>query len=409
MEKERQIQIKSNLAKAENGWGAGYNSQDGRSVVGAAHGIDEMIRMAKINVKTSQSTFRDETNGDNTPSESTIKAQEELRILEELKAEAEAAANGGMSSTGTGGTTGDLLGSFNPNPSPAVPHSSSSTPQVDLLDFGTTTTTTTITNSTGYPSNQGDLLGGLATSTMSSSQQASLDPFSSGPRNPTADNSSGCFGGNMMMMPSSHLSGGPSVQSMQMGVTTDPFSSQTVTQPIQQSVMSCNINGLTTNLGTMSVSSAPGPTNINIEPAAVGLSTTNVDRFSALDALAETTTTPTLSHAPVSTATPTDSSYAAEGRMLGGLSQTPSGLTMMGGSTNPPSSIGISTQQSPMIHPNDMVTPGSGHVAKAYGDPGDTSSADADNPWVMGGVTGSGLQPLAPAPGAPPPPPPPEY
>ena len=50
-----------------------------------------------------------------------------------------------------------------------------------------------------------------------------------------------------------------------------------------------------------------------------------------------------------------------------------------------------------------MVQPGSGQVATAYGDAGD----DDDNPWVMGGTAGSGLQPLGPAPGAPPPPPPP--
>ena len=118
MEKERQvqIQIKSNLAKAENGWGAGYNSQDGRSVVGAAHGIDAMIAMAKMNVEaTSQKTFSDDKNNDNMPSETALKAQEELRILEELKAEAEA-ANGGTSSAVDPGTTGDLLGSFDPNP-----------------------------------------------------------------------------------------------------------------------------------------------------------------------------------------------------------------------------------------------------------------------------------------------------
>lgn len=38
---------KSNLKKAEGGFGSGYNSTKGGSIVGAAHGIDEMLAMAK--------------------------------------------------------------------------------------------------------------------------------------------------------------------------------------------------------------------------------------------------------------------------------------------------------------------------------------------------------------------------
>ena len=63
-----------------------------------------------------------------------------------------------------------------------------------------------------------------------------------------------------------------------------------------------------------------------------------------------------------------------------------------------------------------MVAPGSGQVATAYGgatDPYNTipnSNSDGDdNPWVMGGTSGMGLQPVGPEPTAPPPPPPPEY
>jgi len=38
---------KSNLKKAESGFGSGFNSASGGTVVGAAHGIDEMLAMAK--------------------------------------------------------------------------------------------------------------------------------------------------------------------------------------------------------------------------------------------------------------------------------------------------------------------------------------------------------------------------
>lgn len=46
MDQERDMQTRSNLAKAEGGFGGGYNSRDGKNVVGAAHGLDEMLKRA---------------------------------------------------------------------------------------------------------------------------------------------------------------------------------------------------------------------------------------------------------------------------------------------------------------------------------------------------------------------------
>lgn len=45
MERERSMMTRSNLAKADNGFGSGYTSRDGKAVVGAAHGLDEMLKM----------------------------------------------------------------------------------------------------------------------------------------------------------------------------------------------------------------------------------------------------------------------------------------------------------------------------------------------------------------------------
>ena len=81
IQEEQQIRIKSNLKKSEGGWGAGYASQDGKSVVGAAHGIDEMIKMA------SKQTTKFSDDGSKPPG---YKTEEEI-ILQELKAEADAA------------------------------------------------------------------------------------------------------------------------------------------------------------------------------------------------------------------------------------------------------------------------------------------------------------------------------
>ena len=47
LQTQLKLHTQSNLAKADNGYGGGYTSKDGKSVVGAAHGLEEMIRQAK--------------------------------------------------------------------------------------------------------------------------------------------------------------------------------------------------------------------------------------------------------------------------------------------------------------------------------------------------------------------------
>jgi len=119
IEEEKQIRIRSNLKKSEGGFGAGYTSQNGKSVVGASHGIEEMIKMA--NIQTNK--FSDD---DSKPPGH--KTQEEI-ILEELKAESDAAKAVATSDRNNNATATGLLGSFHPTASAA--------PDIDLLDFGT--------------------------------------------------------------------------------------------------------------------------------------------------------------------------------------------------------------------------------------------------------------------------------
>jgi len=59
MEQQLNMQIKSNLVKAHDGFGGGYNSRDGKAVVGAAHGLDEMMKQAQ----REQQRFSDDGTG----------------------------------------------------------------------------------------------------------------------------------------------------------------------------------------------------------------------------------------------------------------------------------------------------------------------------------------------------------
>lgn len=48
MEEEQTIQVRSNLAKADGAFGAGYNAKDGKSVVGASHGLEESTWIVNV-------------------------------------------------------------------------------------------------------------------------------------------------------------------------------------------------------------------------------------------------------------------------------------------------------------------------------------------------------------------------
>ncbi|KAL3925699.1 MAG: hypothetical protein SGILL_000231 [Bacillariaceae sp.] len=391
IEEQKRIQIKSNLAKADNGFGAGYNAKDGKSVVGAAHGIEEMIKMAKMQ----KQSFSDD--GDARPPGHKT---EEERILEELQAEADAAK--------AANSNADLLG-FGAS---GLPPQSSTAQQVDLLDFGGTSTT-----ATSGPTVSSDLLGagmGMGIAPINA-PQTSVDPFGLGPSSANP---------NVASNPISGL--GVSISA----TPVDPFASiggatsTTANASLPQTMNGMNppnMNRMMAGMATIglggggvpSISQALAPS--QHQPPAMASS---LDRFAALDSLAAA---PATALAPPSSqgAAPVRGVMPEQGSLLsnGGLNPLHSGQSA---STHDPYSSNASTglaslygmPQPPSVPspalPSNMVMPGSGHVAKAYGDIGNNNGdEDNDNPWVMGGAVGTGLQPVGPAPGAPPPPPPP--
>jgi len=373
MAEEQRFKIQSNLKKSNGGFGGGYASKDGRAVVGAAHGIEEMIKMANLSGKNA-SKFSD----DGKPRERT---KEEI-ILEELKAEADAEKEKRQAATAP---TADLLGSFAPAPAPA-------SAGVDLLDFGGSPSTT----STGAMT--GDLLGGgLAPTSMPvpSASAASADPFGM----------ASAYNATTTTTSTSNLA---SSSLLDFSVQNDPFApvSAAPNPPMQNN--STGLMGMTMNNPIMSSMQAPpmqmpgamndltsGMTSISLSApppkAPMTMAAASQDRFSALDALAQA--------AP---SQPQNTAKDAEARLLGFNSSAPAPSSSMG----QPPMVAMGMAPPPPI-PEPMIAPGSGQVATAYGDSGlSSNNNDGDNPWVMGGSSGMGLSaPSAPPPACPPPPP----
>ncbi len=373
MAEEQRIKIQSNLKKSDGGFGGGYASKDGRAVVGAAHGIEEMIKMANLSGKNA-SKFSD----DGKPRE---KTREEI-ILAELKAEADAEKAKKQASNAP---TADLLGSFAPAPAPA-------SAGVDLLDFGGSPST-----STGAVT--GDLLGGGLPSTSmppASASNATVDPFGmASAYNPTTTTSTTNLASSSLLDfsvqndPFAPISCNPnppmqnnSTGLMGMGMNNPMMSS--MQSPPMQMQNSGAMNDLTSGMTSISLS-APPP------KAPMTMAAANQDRFSALDALAAA--------AP---SQPQDTAKDAEARLLGFDSPAPAPSSSMG----QPPLMAMGMAPPPPI-PEPMVAPGSGQVATAYGESAlSSNNDDGDNPWVMGGSSGMGLSaPSAPPPACPPPPP----
>ncbi len=371
MAEEQRIRIQSNLKKSEGGFGGGYASKDGRAVVGAAHGIEEMIKMANISGKNA-SKFSD----DGKPRERT---REEI-ILEELKAEADAekakreATNASV----------DLLGSFAPAPAASA--------GVDLLDFGGSSSTNTGIHAS-------DLLGGGVTSASMPTASAPIttaDPFglaSAYNATTTAPTPTNLASSSLLdfsvqndpFAPISAAAPNPPVQNNStglMGMTMNNPMMSSMQTPMQMPTTG-GMNDLSSGMNSMSLSAPPpkGP---------MAMAATSQDRFSALDALADAA--PSQSQ---------DTATNAEARLLG-FSSAPAPNSSMG--QLPMAPMGMA--QPPPI-PDNMVAAGSGQIATAYGESAYAKKRDeGDNPWVMGGATGMGLSaPSAPPPADPPPPP----
>ena len=411
MAEEQRVRIQSNLKKSQGGFGGGYASKDGRSVVGAAHGIEEMIKMAnKCGSKTSK--FSD----DGLPHQ---KTQEEI-ILEELKAEADAEKAKRKATP-----TADLLGgsSFGAYAHALPQAHAAPSPDIDLLDFG------------GGSSSAGANHTSVTTGGLRGGGAVSSDPFGLASAYNTTNASVATSTNTTIYSAASTTASTPTLASsslLDFSVQNDPFAPMaaapnpnpsvtndstglmsmgmamnqsnynnnnnhmmsTMQPPMQQQMTNPPTNDLASGMGSMSLSGTAAPTS--------NIMASNEDRYSALDALAA--------------AAPTTAQDAkdAEARLLG---FGPSSSNNVSASANPTMSMGMSMASPPSI-PEPMTAPGSGQVAAAYGTPPTNNSnnnnngngdGDDDIPWLMGGRSGMGLEPVGPVPTAPPPPPPPHY
>lgn len=305
---QEQMQLKSNLKMANNGFGGGYSSQDGKAVVGAAHGLEEMQKMAERATelqKQQEMAFSDAASQKNTSfadyqaptteqwmnpnaaMQQRPKPTHQLQPAAPVDFLSMAAANAASSTCLPPATTGDLLGFSSPG---SIIPPAPSTAASDLLSLAETT---------------------LAT--------PAVDPFApvASPEPPAP--------------PSSFMNSASFTPAILAETKKDPFSA-------------FDGLGLQSNAADVPVTSKPSLT--TNQPA---------DSFTSLDA--ESSVTAALSM-PTQVLAPTSTTLSASG--------------MQG---------------------NNIVATGGNN--------------DEDNPWVMGGSAGSGLNPVGAAPAAPPPPPPP--
>jgi hypothetical protein len=202
--------------------------------------------------------------------------------------------------------------------------------------------------------------------------------------------------------------------------SSDPFGfAPVVANPAPATATSSTLGGFTASMATMGISNGVGNA-----PPQKSIMGSNVDRFAALDALtpagnpttaldAKSAENRLLSYSSSSLGSssldmigaPSTTVTSMYGASLAGDTSNPGLSLSMGGMTPPsrppPQPMGMS----PAALPPGMTPAGSGQIAGTY-IVGDTSPDDDDNPFIMGGTLGAGLEPSAPAPGAAPPTPP---
>ena len=129
MEKERQVELKSNLAKSDSAFGSGYNSKDGKAVVGAAHSLEEMIKVAEKKEQAAKRRFTDAP-----------KPQQQTGSDSQVFCDYQAPSSILLPGEPDGGPiTADLLAFDSPNSynavNPSVPSVADSSGVGDLLDM----------------------------------------------------------------------------------------------------------------------------------------------------------------------------------------------------------------------------------------------------------------------------------
>lgn len=392
MEHEKLLEQRSNLAKASDGFGGGYMSRDGKAVVGAAHGIEEMIKMAQRD----QQKFADES-GYKAP---------EIDVNELRQYAHEFEQQHGISNQ---------------------------QPETDLLSLDHTT----------MPQSQGIYSSNLLDGNHHR-QEADLLDFGSTTMNPTASigntASSGLFNADLFGSTDPYIAPSPDVGTMATAAT---------------------VNRTSDLLNGMSISSTSDPFAATVsaiveEPKkkAIMSSSLDADRFAALDVFADPSAT--ARSTSTSQVMPTMSFTGLGGggianNAFSGLGDTKSAVNShtMNSSMNNHNNNGMNAGMIPnnndvggrlnnlygssglngtdaysglggglsmmgmtspkMMMPTTTANLSSIQISGAYVPPGSATVDENDiaSGFVMGGTTGSGLEPLAAAPAVPPPPPPP--
>jgi ENTH domain len=426
-----QTRLKSNLQKPEGGFGSGYSSKDGKSVVGAAHGIDEMIKMAQ----REKDRFVDGA------------SQPGMPVVNDRGDILPGFAVGG----GGGGTAAaaDSTSSFSEYRAPTLvdyaPHDTSYAPttypsshnEVDLLDFNDHHASGGPTSGSAMPAHAApsfdeDLLGMSSSSSVAPAAAAMAAPHSyaaTGDHGHLLDlvtppsTSSDCImaaasttssmstvvTSNDFLGFSNSSIGCPAVAtSSSIAAPRDPFAAVQSSAPAAPTSMlsmggatAAGLHGLLGSLSLSTKSSSQFTTpSIDVTPKlpsatmmaypSTGTATTlnnggAFDRFAALDVLAGTAA----AVPPSALSTGPAHAYAATGGSAVGWSHP---------AANPAGINATSTGLAPATLPPSW----SSNHHRVGGD-----GSAGDNGFVMGGSSGAGLFPLGPAPAAPPPPPPP--
>lgn len=336
---EQRQQQKSNLAKAHNSFGSGYTSKDGKVIVGAAHGLDEMLKLQEREKRA----FSDSggKNGGGYVAPTLAGAADPMMSTQFAVSSAVVEPAEDLLDMGSGDA---LTSSAEPETDP-----------VDLLDFGESSTS----HPTGETKPQNDLLepnimglGGadIFAATLGSKvkKEKELSP--------------------------TDLLGGLSLDSL----SVPPMPME---KPPPVPLSSAPPPVLMEHPPQTSMPSAPPPVppmnGMIVNESYAQQQPQSTDPFAGLD------------------------SFFAPTLNGGDQAATPS---YSGPSTANINSMYV-TSSATMVSPSFQNT----SLSVRHGWPassGDANTNDDQNSFVMGGATGAGLVPTAPAPGAPPPPPP---
>ena len=367
MQQEQSIQMKSNLKKANDGFGGGYMSTNGKNVVGAAHGIEEMIKQKQ----KEEQRFSDESKNRKTSSSTDHSFSEYVAPTDFYSTSAAPTISSEYQQQQQ--QQPDLLSLDHYE---TMPQQQQQAVVVDLLDLGSGVSATSATStSNNYNSHHNDPFNLSMTAESTSGSQLY-------PSNLIPQQGSSATGGCTSINPFLHPMSSTATLSL------DPYA----------------------NVASTSMSSAPPPAQ---QSTAMPFMNHSVDRFAALDVLAggnnnvgssmarnnnksHTTTSNAFSDlvgpfastsAPVSAATSYNNSN---------IDNLTSANNYYGFATAPPSMPTVALSSIQVSQP-----------PPSYGNTTDGSENNDDSGFFMGGSTGAGLMPTGHAPASAPPPPPP--